>query len=57
MPKAPIHTGTIAKAALSHFAALLRVQRKERNLTLDELHEQRLDSLDSSDSWFPSLVE
>ena len=37
MPKAPIHTGIVAKAALSHFAALLRVQRKERSLTLDEL--------------------
>jgi transcriptional regulator with XRE-family HTH domain len=37
MPKAAIRTGIIAKAALSHFATLLRVQRKERNLTLDEL--------------------
>ena len=37
MPKTAIQTGTIAKAALSHFAALLRIQRKERNLTLDEL--------------------
>lgn len=37
MPKAEIRTGIIAKAALSHFATLLRVQRKERNLTLDEL--------------------
>lgn len=37
MPRTPIHTGTVAKAALSHFAALLRVRRKEKNLTLDEL--------------------
>lgn len=37
MSKGPIHTGLVAKAALSHFAALLRVRRKERNLTLDEL--------------------
>jgi len=37
MSKAPIRTGIIAKAALSHFAALLRVRRKERNLTLNEL--------------------
>lgn len=37
MPKTSIQTGTVAKAALSHFAALLRVQRKEKNLTLDEL--------------------
>ncbi len=37
MPKRTIQTGTIAKAALSHFASLLRLQRKERNLTLDEL--------------------
>ena len=37
MSKAPVRTGTIAKAALSHFAALLRVQRKERKLTLSEL--------------------
>lgn len=37
MPKAPIYTGIVASAALSHFAALLRVRRKEKNLTLDEL--------------------
>lgn len=37
MPKAPIRTGIVAKAALEHFAALLRVRRKERSLTLDEL--------------------
>ncbi|MFC7337987.1 helix-turn-helix domain-containing protein [Haloferula chungangensis] len=37
MPTTPVRTGTLAKAALSHFAALLRIQRKERNLTLDEL--------------------
>ena len=37
MAKVPIRTGALAKAALSHFAALLRVQRKERKLTLDEL--------------------
>lgn len=37
MAKTSIHIGTLAKAALSHFAALLRVRRKERNLTLGEL--------------------
>jgi transcriptional regulator with XRE-family HTH domain len=37
MSKSAIHLGTIAKSALSHFAALLRIRRKERNLTLDEL--------------------
>ena len=37
MSKKPIRTSLVAKAALAHFAALLRVRRKERNLTLDEL--------------------
>ncbi|HRQ87889.1 MAG TPA: helix-turn-helix transcriptional regulator [Bacteroidia bacterium] len=37
MPKTSIHTSTVAKAALAHFAALLRVRRKERKLKLDEL--------------------
>jgi transcriptional regulator with XRE-family HTH domain len=37
MSKGPIHTGIVAKAALSYFASLLCVRRKERNLTLDEL--------------------
>lgn len=37
MPKGLIQTGTVAKAALAHFAALLRVRRKEKGLTLDEL--------------------
>jgi transcriptional regulator with XRE-family HTH domain len=37
MPKVSIHTGPATKAALAHFAALLRVRRKERNLKLDEL--------------------
>jgi transcriptional regulator with XRE-family HTH domain len=37
MSKTTIRTGIVAKAALSHFAALLRLQRKERKLTLDEL--------------------
>lgn len=37
MGRTTIHTGTVAKSALSHFAALLRIRRKERNLTLDEL--------------------
>lgn len=37
MSRASIRTGIVAKAALAHFAALLRVQRKERNLTLKEL--------------------
>ncbi len=37
MPKTSIRTGIVAKAALSHFAALLRLRRKERKLTLDEL--------------------
>lgn len=37
MPKAQIRVGIVAKAALAHFAALLRVRRKERNLTVNEL--------------------
>lgn len=37
MSKTAVHTGIVAKAALSHFAAMLRVQRRERKLTLDEL--------------------
>ena len=37
MSKSAIRIGTVAKAALSHFAAQLRIRRKERNLTLDEL--------------------
>ncbi|GAA5483590.1 helix-turn-helix domain-containing protein [Haloferula sargassicola] len=37
MSKTSIRIGIVAKAALAHFAALLRVQRKERNLTLNEL--------------------
>ena len=37
MAKTAIRIGLIAKAAISHFAALLRIERKERNLTLDEL--------------------
>ena len=37
MPKSSIHTGIVAKAALSHFAVLLGVRRKEKKLTLDEL--------------------
>jgi transcriptional regulator with XRE-family HTH domain len=37
MSKSAIRIGTVAKAALSHFAALLRIRRKERNLTLGEL--------------------
>ncbi len=37
MSKTSVHTGIVAKAALSHFAAMLRVQRRERKLTLDEL--------------------
>ncbi len=37
MSKSQAHTGIVAKAALSHFATLLRVRRKERKLTLDEL--------------------
>lgn len=37
MPKHPIQTGLLARAALSHFASLLRIRRKERKLTLDEL--------------------
>lgn len=37
MPKRPIQTGTIARAALAHFASLLRVRRKEKRVTLDEL--------------------
>jgi transcriptional regulator with XRE-family HTH domain len=37
MPKVPIQTGFVAKAALSHFALLLRVRRKEKKLTINEL--------------------
>ncbi|MCB1092586.1 MAG: helix-turn-helix transcriptional regulator [Verrucomicrobiae bacterium] len=37
MPKTQTPIGVVAKAALSHFAALLRVQRKAKKLTLDEL--------------------
>ncbi|NNM28382.1 MAG: helix-turn-helix transcriptional regulator [Akkermansiaceae bacterium] len=37
MPKKPIRTGVVAKAALAHLAALLRVRRKEKSLTLEEL--------------------
>ena len=37
MSKAPIQTGMVTRAALSHFASLLRVRRKEKKLTLDEL--------------------
>lgn len=37
MSKGKIQVGILAKAALSHFAALLRVRRLEKKLTLDEL--------------------
>lgn len=37
MLKAPIQTGVVARAALAHFAALLRVRRKEKRLTINEL--------------------
>ena len=37
MPKVSIQSGVVAKAALAHFASLLRVRRKEKRLTLDEL--------------------
>lgn len=37
MSKSAVRIGTVAEAALSHFAALLRIRRKERNLTLGEL--------------------
>lgn len=37
MSKKMPHLGTPAKAALLHFASLLRIHRKERSLTLDEL--------------------
>jgi len=37
MPKVPIQTGVVAQAALSHFASLLRVRRKEKKLTINEL--------------------
>ena len=37
MPKSALHIGVVAKAALTHFAVLLRVGRKQRNLTLDEV--------------------
>ncbi|MEX2580534.1 MAG: helix-turn-helix transcriptional regulator [Verrucomicrobiales bacterium] len=37
MSKGAVQTGIVAKAALAHFASLLRVRRKEKRLTLDEL--------------------
>ena len=37
MAKGRVQTGVVARAALAHFASLLRVQRKEKKLTLDEL--------------------
>jgi len=37
MPKVPIQIGVVARAALAHFAALLRVRRKEKKLTINEL--------------------
>ena len=37
MSKSTVRIGPVAEAALSHFAALLRIRRKERNLTLGEL--------------------
>ena len=37
MTKSVVRIGTVAVAALSHFAVLLRIRRKERNLTLGEL--------------------
>ncbi|NLT71004.1 MAG: helix-turn-helix transcriptional regulator [Verrucomicrobiaceae bacterium] len=37
MPKVSAHTSPATRAALAHFAALLRIRRKERNLKLDEL--------------------
>ncbi len=37
MSKGAVQTGVVAKAALAHFALLLRVRRKEKRLTLDEL--------------------
>ena len=37
MPKGPIQIGIVARAALAHFALLLRVRRKEKRLTINEL--------------------
>lgn len=37
MSKSAVRIGIVAKAALSHFAALLRIRRKERNLSLGDL--------------------
>ena len=37
MAKSAVRIGTVAVAALSHFAALLRIRRKERNLSLGDL--------------------
>lgn len=37
MSKSPVQAGTVARAALAHFASLLRVRRKEKRLTIDEL--------------------
>jgi transcriptional regulator with XRE-family HTH domain len=37
MSKNQVRMGIVAQAALVHFAALLRIRRKERNLTLNEM--------------------
>ena len=37
MPKKPVRIGIVAAAALDHFAALLRIRRREKALTVAEL--------------------
>jgi transcriptional regulator with XRE-family HTH domain len=37
MSKTKVRMGIVAQAALEHFATLLRIQRKERNLTIHEM--------------------
>lgn len=37
MPRSSSHLSAVARASLAHFAMLLSVRRKERDLTLDDL--------------------
>jgi transcriptional regulator with XRE-family HTH domain len=37
MPKNSIRLGAVAEAALAHFSTILRVRRKEKRITLNEL--------------------
>lgn len=37
MPKKPVRLGVVSEAALNHFAALLRIGRQEKAITVAEL--------------------